>query len=137
MTSTVSIERTVVDRVITEVERLKDDLVETVSATVKIPSVNPKYPGQVYEDVVGGEGEVSKFMAKIYEGLGCKVDLFAIEPGRENAVGVLKGTGGGRSLIYNGHVDVVPPGIPAIGRAEILSRAGSTRTASGAAVRRI
>jgi acetylornithine deacetylase len=112
MTSTVSIERTVVDRVITEVERLKNDLVETVSAAVKIPSVNPKYPGQVYEDVVGGEGEVSKFMAKIYEGLGCKVDLFAIEPGRENAVGVLKGTGGGRSLIYNGHVDVVPPGDP-------------------------
>jgi acetylornithine deacetylase len=41
------------------------------------------------------------------------VDLFAIEPGRENAVGVIKGQGGGRSLIYNGHVDVVPVGDPA------------------------
>src|SRR4029077_12194023 len=36
------------------------------------------------------------------------------EPGRENAVGVVRGSGGGRSLIYNGHVDVVPPGDPAI-----------------------
>jgi acetylornithine deacetylase len=40
------------------------------------------------------------------------VDLFALEPGRENAVGVIGGSGGGRSLIYNGHVDVVPPGNP-------------------------
>ncbi len=39
--------------------------------------------------------------------------MFAIEPGRENAVGVLRGAGGGRSLIFNGHVDVVPPGDPA------------------------
>ena len=30
------------------------------------------------------------------------------------AVGVLKGAGGGRSLIFNGHVDVVPPGDAAI-----------------------
>lgn len=30
--------------------------------------------------------------------------------GNPNAVGVLKGTGGGRSLILNGHIDVVPVG---------------------------
>ena len=49
----------------------------------------------------------------VYEALGADVDLWAIEPGRENAVGVIPGQGGGRSLIYNGHVDVVPPGDPA------------------------
>ena len=75
--------------------------------------MNPKYPGQVYDDVVGGEGEVGTFVAEIYRAIGCEVDLFAVEPGRENAVGVLKGQGGGRSLIYNGHTDVVPPGDPA------------------------
>ena len=80
---------------------------------VRIESVNPKYPGQVYDEVVGGEGEVGKFVGEIYRAIGCEVDLFAVEPGRENAVGVLKGAGGGRSLIYNGHVDVVPPGDPA------------------------
>ncbi|PLR77264.1 acetylornithine deacetylase [Bacillus sp. V3-13] len=30
--------------------------------------------------------------------------------GNPNVVGVLKGAGGGRSLILNGHIDVVPPG---------------------------
>ena len=80
---------------------------------MRIPSVNPKYPGQVYDEVVGGEGEVSKLVAEVYSALGAEVDLWAIEPGRENAVGVVTGTGGGRSLIYNGHVDVVPPGDPA------------------------
>jgi len=102
-----------VERVFAAVDELKDELVQRVSAAVQIESVNPKYPGQVYEDVVGGEGEVSKFVAEVYREIGCEVDLFAVEPGRENAVGVLKGSGGGRSLIFNGHVDVVPPGDPA------------------------
>jgi acetylornithine deacetylase len=99
-------------RVLAEVDRLSDDLVQAVSDAVRIPSVNPKYPGQVYEDVVGGEGKVSQFFAALYEVLGCEVDLFAVEPGRENAVGTWKGTGGGRSLIFNGHVDTVPGGDP-------------------------
>src|SRR5581483_2945448 len=48
--------------------------------------------------------------AGIYRELGAEVDVFGIEPGRENAVGLIRGSGGGRSLIYNGHVDVVPTG---------------------------
>jgi acetylornithine deacetylase len=100
------------ERVLARVDELQDELVDALSKAVQIESVNPKYPGQVYDDVVGGEGEVSKFFAEIYRGLGAEVDLFAIEPGRENAVGVIRGAGGGRSLIYNGHVDVVPIGDP-------------------------
>jgi acetylornithine deacetylase/succinyl-diaminopimelate desuccinylase-like protein len=100
------------ERVLGEVDELRDELVEAVSQAVRIESVNPKYPGQVYEDVVGGEGQVSRFVSKVYEDLGCEVDLFAVEEGRDNCVGVWKGTGGGRSLIYNRHVDVVPPGDP-------------------------
>ena len=102
-----------IEKVIAKVDSLANELVEAVSGAVQIESVNPKYPGQVYDDVVGGEGDVSKYVAKFYDEIGCDVDLFAVEPGRENAVGVLKGTGGGRSLIFNGHVDVVPPGDPA------------------------
>jgi acetylornithine deacetylase/succinyl-diaminopimelate desuccinylase family protein len=92
------------------IDALKDELIDTISKAVRISSVNPKYPGQVYDDVVGGEGEVSTLMAEIYRDLGAEVDVFAIEPGRDNAVGRIRGAGGGRSLIYNGHVDVVPPG---------------------------
>lgn len=110
MSGTGETESAIRARVFAEVDRLRDDLIEAVSVAVRIPSVNPKYPGEVYEEVVGGEGAVSRFMANLYERSGCAVDLFAVEPGRENAVGVLKGAGGGRRLIFNGHVDVVPPG---------------------------
>ena len=105
--------RTSQPAVIERIDALRDELVDAISQAVRIPSVNPKYPGQVYDEVVGGEGEVSKLVAEVYEALGAEVDLWAIEPGRENAVGVIPGAGGGRSLIYNGHVDVVPPGDPA------------------------
>ncbi len=98
------------ERVLSAVDEQRDEIVETISKAVQIPSVNPRYPGQVFEELVGGEGEVSRFVAGVYAQLGAEVDVFGLEPGRENAVGVIRGSGGGRSLIYNGHVDVVPPG---------------------------
>ena len=107
-----ALDRGLRENVLARVGQLERELVEALSLAVQIESINPKYPGQDYDQVVGGEGKVSKFVAEIYRALGAEVDLFAIEPGRENAVGVIKGTGGGRSLIYNGHVDVVPPGDP-------------------------
>jgi acetylornithine deacetylase len=99
--------------VLLRIDALRDELVDRIAKAVQIPSVNPKYPGQTYDEVVGGEGEVSKLVAEVYAEIGADVDLWAVEPGRENAVGTLAGTGGGRSLIFNGHVDVVPPGDPA------------------------
>jgi|688.fasta_scaffold75338_2 acetylornithine deacetylase len=106
-------DQALVAKVSSTIDALASEMIEALAEVVRIPSINPKYPGQVYDDVVGGEGEVSKAFARHYEDLGATVDLFAIEPGRENAVGVIKGQGGGRSLIYNGHVDVVPVGDPA------------------------
>lgn len=100
------------ERVLAQVRDGRDELLQAITDAVRMPSVNPRYPGQVYEDVVGGEGEVSRLVAEVYRELGAEVDLFSVEPGRENAVGVIRGSGGGRSLIYNGHVDVVPPGRP-------------------------
>lgn len=99
-------------RVLAEVEGLADRMVETLCAAVRIPSVNPAYPGQDYEQHVGLETEVSKLMAAVYEEAGAEVELFGLAEGRDNAVGVLKGSGGGRSLIFNGHIDTVPPGDP-------------------------
>lgn len=98
------------ERVLEEVEAGRGELIQAISDAVAIPSVNPRYPGQVYEDVVGGEGRVSQLVAEVYRDLGAEVDVFGLEPGRENAVGLIRGSGGGRSLIYNGHVDVVPAG---------------------------
>jgi acetylornithine deacetylase/succinyl-diaminopimelate desuccinylase family protein len=100
----------ITERVLNAVDDERDALIHAISQAVQIPSINPRYPGQVYDDIVGGEGEVSRFVAEIYGELGAEVDVFGLEPGRENAVGLIRGSGGGRSLIYNGHVDVVPAG---------------------------
>ncbi|MFJ7257235.1 M20 family metallopeptidase [Streptomyces sp. NPDC098085] len=88
----------------------RGEMLDTLTAAVQIPSITPTYPGEVYADLVGAEGEVSRLLAEVYAEAGAETDIFAVEPGRDNAVGVIHGTGGGRSLIFNGHVDVVPPG---------------------------
>jgi acetylornithine deacetylase/succinyl-diaminopimelate desuccinylase family protein len=95
-------------RVLARIEDLRDELLDTLVAAIGIRSVNPTYADQNYDDLVGGETEVSQLMAGVYREAGAEVDLFGKAPGRDNAVGVVAGTGGGRSLIFNGHVDVVP-----------------------------
>ena len=106
-------DKATVERVLSEVDRLATELLAAVQRAVGIASVNPKYPGQSYDDLVGRESEVARLVAQVYEQAGAEVDIFAIEEGRDNAVGVMRGAGGGRSLVYNGHIDVVPPGDPA------------------------
>ena len=46
-------------------------------------------------------------MADKLDQLGLQVSTHEIEPGRVNVVGVLPGTGGGRSLLFNAHMDTV------------------------------
>ncbi|GAA5160926.1 MULTISPECIES: M20/M25/M40 family metallo-hydrolase [Amycolatopsis] len=96
--------------VLDAVDRLAGRLAASLSEAIRIPSVNPKYPGQDYDRVVGPEGEVARLMADLYAGAGADVELVAVEKGRDNACARIRGTGGGRSLLLNGHVDVVPPG---------------------------
>ncbi len=100
------------DRVGARIDGLRDELLATLSTAIGIRSVNPTYADQDYDDLVGGETEVSQLLAGIYRESGAEVELFGEAPGRDNAVGVVAGSGGGRSLVFNGHVDVVPAGDP-------------------------
>lgn len=100
------------ERVLEAVDDLREEMVATLRDLVRIPSVSPKYPGIEYDDHVGFEGRATALLAGLYERADARVETFGAEPGRDNAVGVL-GTGDGRSLVYNGHVDVVPAGDPA------------------------
>ena len=100
------------ERVLAEVDALVPELLESVQAAVRIASIEPKYPGQDYDALVGRESEVARLVAAVYEQAGAEVEVFAVEEGRDNACGVVRGAGGGRSLLYNGHIDVVPPGNP-------------------------
>jgi acetylornithine deacetylase/succinyl-diaminopimelate desuccinylase family protein len=95
-----------------EIDAMRDDILETLSALVRIPSITPKYPGLGYDEAVGGETRCNEALRPTLKAAGCEIDMWAEEPGRDNLVGVRKGSGGGRSLILNGHIDTVPPGDP-------------------------
>jgi acetylornithine deacetylase/succinyl-diaminopimelate desuccinylase family protein len=104
------IDKSVKKDVVAAVDDLRDELVRLVSDIVQIPSVNPTQPGAVEEEAIGGESRVNEFLKPVMDAIGLKTDLWEAEEGRANLVGVCKGMGGGRSLIFNGHVDVVIPG---------------------------
>ncbi len=98
------------ERVRDAVAQIGDELAQTLAAAIRIPSINPAYPGVDRESVFGGEGEMARFMANIYGDLSCETTIFHVEEGRDNAIGRFRGRGDGRSLILNGHHDVVPVG---------------------------
>jgi acetylornithine deacetylase len=55
-----------------------------------------------------GESELSRFMVAEMQKLGLEAELQEVEPNRFNAIGRWKGTGGGKSLLFNGHLDTNP-----------------------------
>ena len=55
-----------------------------------------------------GETELSRFMVRSMETIGLDTTLQEVEPGRLQALGRLEGTGGGSSLLFNGHLDTNP-----------------------------
>lgn len=108
------IDKQVKQKVFAQIESMQNEIIGLVQDTVRIPSVNPTYGGMDYAATVGGETKVNEFMKPIMESIGLKTDMWAVEKGRDNLVGTYQGTGGGKSLIFNGHVDVVPPGPDAL-----------------------
>ena len=75
---------------------------ELVADLVAIDSVNP-------ELVPGGAGEleIARFIAGWLEAAGVEARIDEIAPGRANVIGVARGSGGGRTLLLNGHTDTV------------------------------
>lgn len=100
-------------QVVNSVEQHSDEVVRFLQELVK------------RESVTGHEAPIQDFIASKLRDMGLDVDLFDTDPSllrhypgflepeqslsqRPNVVGVWKGTGGGRSLLFNGHVDTVP-----------------------------
>lgn len=69
---------------------------------VAIDSINPDLvPG------AAGEAAVAAFIAGWLRAAGLEVHVEEVRPGRPNVIGIARGTGGGRSLLLNGHIDTV------------------------------
>lgn len=86
------------------------EVAELVCRLVAIDSVNPVLvPGGA------GEREIAAFVAGWLGEHGLEVELDEPAPGRANVVARLRGRGGGRSLLLNGHLDTVGVGGPDAG----------------------
>jgi acetylornithine deacetylase len=69
---------------------------------IAIPSVNP----DIAADGTG-EGPIADFIAAWFARHGFEVHRLEQRPGRPSIVAMARGTGGGRSLMFNGHIDTV------------------------------
>jgi acetylornithine deacetylase len=80
----------------------REALVELITALVAIDSVNPTLVAGA-----NGEAELADFTAGWLDRAGLEVELEEVAPGRPNLVAVAQGSGGGRSLLLNAHLDTV------------------------------
>ncbi|WP_118134534.1 M20 family metallopeptidase [Oceanicella sp. SM1341] len=55
-----------------------------------------------------GERALAERMVEIMAGMGMEAYLMPVEGERVNAIGIWRGTGGGKSLMFNGHLDTNP-----------------------------
>jgi acetylornithine deacetylase len=79
-----------------------DELEQLLSDLVSINSINPDLvPGSP------GEGEIARYIASWLEGAGLEVVLRESISGRPNVIAIARGTGGGKTLLLNGHMDTV------------------------------
>lgn len=78
---------------------------ELAAQLVAIESINP-------DIVAGGSGEleVARFVAEWCERASLETKLEELAPGRANVVAIARGSGGGRSLMLNAHMDTVGVG---------------------------
>lgn len=78
------------------------ELEQLLSDLVFINSINPDLvPGSP------GEAEIARYIADWLERAGLEVELRESVSGRPNVIGTARGTGGGRTLLLNGHMDTV------------------------------
>lgn len=96
-------------RVRAAVEARREEAVGLLEQLVAIDSTNPDFPGIDRAGVVGGEARCAELLRERFAALGLACELVAPEPERPNLVATLRGSGGGRSLILNGHMDTVAP----------------------------
>jgi len=95
-----------IEQLRTAATRLEGETVALVQELVRIPTENPK----LAQIEAGAEAICQDVIELRMQALGCTTERWEVYPGRPDVVGTLRGNGGGRSLIINGHIDVVPAG---------------------------
>lgn len=114
------------EKVLRWIDDHREEVVTFLRELIAIPSVNPWF---TEDGTICREGEVQAFIAEKMRRLGAEIDLWEPDPvdlaryegypgyygdhrfeGRPNLAAIVRGSGGGRSALLAGHVDVVLPG---------------------------
>jgi acetylornithine deacetylase len=102
-------------KILDAIDKNRDRAITFLQDMIRIPSVT------------GDEAAIQRFLSDYMRKIGLEVDMWETDweklkqhpgyrpvnrgyEGRPNIVATLKGTGGGRSLLLNGHTDVIPVG---------------------------
>src|SRR5882724_13710333 len=102
-------------KILSAIDASRDKAIALLRDMVAIPSVT------------GDEAKIQHYLNDVLSGMGLDVDMWETDwdelkkhpgyrpvargyEGRPNIVARLKGIGGGRSLLLNGHTDVIPVG---------------------------
>ena len=86
--------------ILNEIEKNREEHIEFLRDLIKTESYNPP----------GNEKNVAIKIEKYLNENGIKCDLFSFGNNRANLIAYLNNNFNGKNLIYNGHMDVVPPG---------------------------
>lgn len=94
-----------VNRVLDAIDARTGEIVAFASEFLQRPSINPDL--EPNEDA---ERPAQDWLKAQFEAAGCfsTVDAWEVEANRPNVVATIKGAGGGRSLTWSAHTDVVP-----------------------------
>jgi len=98
---------TIEARVYRRLDAMRDDIIKLTRDLVAFKSVNPRFmPDPEHSQ----EKEVQDYLESRLKALGLDIARWEAEARRPNLVARRRGRGGGRSLAFNGHIDVVPIG---------------------------
>lgn len=78
---------------------VSEELLHIAADLVKIPS---------YSFLENSEKATAEYIAQIFQREGIETEIVEVLAGRPNVYGVLRGSGGGKSLMLSGHLDTVP-----------------------------
>lgn len=78
----------------------RDDLIKLTQSMVRIPSVNPP----------GDEKDVAEFLLQELKSYGFSSKLLNVKPKRPNVIASYSGRKRGKTVLLDGHMDVVPVG---------------------------
>lgn len=80
----------------------REFLLHTLRDLVRINSINPSLVPEA-----PGEKEIAEYIANLFRELNLEIYTYETRRGRVSTVGVLRGKGGGKSLMLNAHIDTV------------------------------